>query len=65
MTHCVHVWPHPAHMDIRSDVCRHAVEGEALTLVCTDVEGSTELWEWDNAAMLDVRTLEASLHPMS
>ena len=29
-----------------------AGEGQPLTLVCTDVEGSTELWEWDTAAML-------------
>ena len=24
-----------------------------MTLVCTDVEGSTELWEWDHKAMMD------------
>ena len=37
--------------------CRsvHAGEGQPLTLVCTDVEGSTELWEWDNEAMMLVR----------
>ena len=29
-----------------------AGEGDPLTLVCTDVEGSTELWEWDNEAMM-------------
>ena len=33
----------------------HAGEGQPLTLVCTDVEGSTELWEWDNEAMMLVR----------
>ena len=32
-----------------------AAEGQPLTLVCTDVEGSTELWEWDNSAMMAVR----------
>ena len=31
-----------------------AGEGDPLTLVCTDVEGSTELWEWDNSAMMTV-----------
>lgn len=25
--------------------------GKQVTLVCTDVEGSTELWEWDKEAM--------------
>ena len=30
-----------------------AEEGKALTLVLTDVEGSTELWEWDHAAMME------------
>ena len=29
-----------------------AGEGDPVTLVCTDVEGSTELWEWDSAAMM-------------
>ena len=29
-----------------------AGDGQPLTLVCTDVEGSTELWEWDTTAML-------------
>lgn len=28
-----------------------AGEGQPVTLVCTDVEGSTELWEWDKEAM--------------
>ena len=32
-------------------------EGQPLTLVCTDVEGSTELWEWDNLTMMGVRCL--------
>ena len=31
--------------------------GEPLTLVCTDVEGSTELWEWDNSSMMLVPPL--------
>ena len=31
-----------------------AGEGDPLTLVCTDVEGSTELWEWDNSSMMTV-----------
>lgn len=25
----------------------------SVTLVCTDVEGSTEMWEWDNVAMME------------
>ena len=32
-----------------------AGQGAPLTLVCTDVEGSTELWEWDRDAMLQVK----------
>ena len=32
-----------------------AGQGAPLTLVCTDVEGSTELWEWDRDAMLKVK----------
>ena len=32
---------------------RDAGEGKPLTLVMTDVEGSTELWEWDRASMMD------------
>ena len=32
----------------------YAGPGEPMALVCTDVEGSTELWEWDNEAMLPV-----------
>lgn len=31
------------------DVC--AEEGRTVCLVSTDVEGSTELWEWDREAM--------------
>ena len=34
-----------------------AGQGDPLTLVCTDVEGSTELWEWDRDAMLQVKAL--------
>ena len=30
------------------------VEGQLITLVMTDVEGSTELWEWDHHTMLQV-----------
>lgn len=30
--------------------------GEPLTLVMTDVEGSTELWEWDQAIVMQVLT---------
>lgn len=37
-------------------VC-HAAEGQPLTLVMTDVEGSTELWEWNHEAMLQVCSL--------
>jgi len=29
----------------------------SVTLVCTDVEGSTEMWEWDNKAMMDAISL--------
>ena len=28
-----------------------------MTLVCTDVEGSTEMWEWDHKAMMDAISL--------
>ena len=28
-----------------------------MTLVCTDVEGSTEMWEWDNKAMMEAISL--------
>lgn len=31
-----------------------ADEGQSMTLVVTDVEGSTELWEWDNEVMMQV-----------
>lgn len=30
-----------------------AAKGEPLTLVATDVEGSTDLWEWDKQAMME------------
>ena len=32
-------------------------EGSAVTLVTTDVEGSTELWEWDGQAMDEAQNL--------
>ena len=32
-------------------------EGKPVTLVCTDVEGSTELWEWDKDAMNEAQAL--------
>ncbi|KAK9788833.1 hypothetical protein WJX73_006132 [Symbiochloris irregularis] len=32
-------------------------EGRAATLVCTDVEGSTELWEWDEDAMTEAQAI--------
>lgn len=32
----------------------HAAEGQPMTVVMTDVEGSTELWEWDHETMLQV-----------
>lgn len=31
-----------------------AAEGQSMTLVITDVEGSTELWEWDHETMMQV-----------
>ena len=34
-----------------------AGRGKPVTLVCTDVEGSTELWEWDKAAMDEAQAL--------
>ena len=34
-----------------------AAEGKPATLVCTDVEGSTELWEWDNTAMTEAQAI--------
>ena len=50
-----------------------ADEGQSVTLVITDVEGSTELWEWDQDSMMQVHCLSAqdgcqaylcsSLHP--
>ena len=30
-----------------------AGKGEPLTLVATDVEGSTDLWEWDKDSMME------------
>ena len=30
-----------------------AAEGQPVTLVATDIEGSTELWEWDKASMME------------
>lgn len=29
----------------------------SVTLVCTDVEGSTEMWEWNNKAMMEAISL--------
>ena len=34
-----------------------AAEGQPMTVVMTDVEGSTELWEWDHETMLQVGCL--------
>ena len=30
-----------------------ANKGQPLVMVCTDVESSTELWEWNNAVMME------------
>ena len=30
-----------------------ATKGQPLVMVCTDVESSTELWEWNNAIMME------------
>lgn len=38
-----------------------AGEGKPVTLVSTDVEGSTELWEWDKAAMMEAIGIHDSL----
>lgn len=38
-----------------------AGSGQPLTLVATDVEGSTELWEWNRAAMMDAQTIHDRL----
>lgn len=35
--------------------------GQPLTLVATDVEGSTDLWEWDRAAMMEAISIHDSL----
>ena len=32
-------------------------KGKPVTLVSTDVEGSTELWEWDTHSMVDAFSL--------
>lgn len=34
-----------------------AAKGKPVTLVSTDVEGSTELWEWDKKAMDDAQAI--------
>ena len=34
-----------------------AGEGKPATLVLTDIEGSTELWEWDSDAMMEALNL--------
>ena len=40
-----------------------AGKGRPLTLVLTEVEGSTELWHWDSAAMAEARKVhDAILH---
>lgn len=31
----------------------HAGDGKPATLVLTDVESSTELWEWDRVTMME------------
>ena len=38
-----------------------AAVGKPLTLVMTDVEGSTELWEWDRLTMMEAITLHDRL----
>ncbi|KAK9800253.1 hypothetical protein WJX73_007523 [Symbiochloris irregularis] len=35
--------------------------GEPLTLVMTDVEGSTELWEWDQAIILQAQAMHEKI----
>ena len=45
----------------RQHVCVCAAEGQPLTLVCTDVEGSTELWEWDSQTMMAAISLHDKL----
>ena len=44
-----------------SDICLCVGEGQPVTLVCTDVEGSTELWEWDTHTMVEAFALHDRL----
>lgn len=39
----------------------HAGHGRPLTLVATDVEGSTLLWEWNRDAMMEAITIHDTL----
>lgn len=36
-------------------------KGQPLTLVATDVEGSTDLWEWDKQAMMEAISLHDNI----
>ncbi|KAL0031937.1 hypothetical protein WJX79_006910 [Trebouxia sp. C0005] len=48
---------------LTADLCRlclgagNPLAETSVTLVCTDVEGSTEMWEWDNKAMMEAISL--------
>ena len=44
-------------MGPRPRLVRHAGEGKPATLVLTDIEGSTELWEWDASVMMEAQAL--------
>lgn len=38
-----------------------AGKGEPLTLVATDVEGSTDLWEWDKESMMEAISIHDNI----
>ena len=44
-------------MDAKYDACGYVAGNEMVTLIATDVQGSTELWEWNNKAMMEAINL--------
>ena len=47
----------PPRQQAEGTSARGAGLNKPLTLVMTDVEGSTELWEWDRVVMMEAITL--------
>lgn len=46
---------------LRDAFFQYAGQGQPLTLVATDVEASTSLWEWNRAAMMEAISIHDTI----